>query len=197
MKPLPALTRLLFARLRWLLATGDQHDAEILALRHQVPVLQRRIFQPRFTETDRTILATLSTVFDRTRLCNVFLIVQPATVIGWHRRLVARHWTQPPATPGGRPPIEAEVHHVAIRLARENPAWGYRRVHGELCRVGYTVAASTIWKILRGAGIDPHPQSDRTFVGRLHPNPSQGDHCHRLRLCGHSHAAPVPRAVLH
>ena len=86
----PALTRLVVSRLGWLFAAGDERDAEILALRHQVLVLQRQVARPAFTETDRTILAVLSTAFDRARLRDVFLIVQPATVIGWHRRLVAR-----------------------------------------------------------------------------------------------------------
>jgi len=93
MNPLPGITKLVFTRLRWLFATGDQRDAEILALRHQLLVLQRQVNRAQFTETDRTILAILADVFDRRRLADVFLIVKPATVIGWHRRLVARHWT--------------------------------------------------------------------------------------------------------
>jgi putative transposase len=83
--------RLVLSRIRWLFATGDQRDAEILALRHQVLVLQRQVARPQFSETDRTILAILSEAFDRARLSQVLLIVKPATVIGWHRRLVARH----------------------------------------------------------------------------------------------------------
>ncbi len=83
--------QLVIGRLRWLIATGDERDAEILALRHQILVLQRQIERPRLTDTDRTILAVLSTVFGRSRLSQIMLIVQPATVIGWHRRLVARH----------------------------------------------------------------------------------------------------------
>ncbi len=98
------LFRLLIARLALLLASGDNRDAEILALRHQVLVLQRQIDRPRFTPADRTILAVLSRAFDRQRLGRVMLIVRPATVIGWHRRLVARHWTQPPQPRVGRPP---------------------------------------------------------------------------------------------
>jgi putative transposase len=148
---------LLVGRLRWLLATGDERDAEILALRHQILVLQRQINRPRFTDTDRTILAVLSTAFERSRLHQVMLIVQPKTVIGWHRRLVARHWTYPPTTRRGRPPTLAEIRQLAIRLATENPTWGYRRVHGELCRIGHRIAASTVWTILRTAGIDPTP----------------------------------------
>jgi len=153
------LTRLVLSRIGWFFATGDERDAEILALRHQIVVLQPQINRPRFTETDRTILAVLSRAFDRCRLGEVFLIVRPETVIGWHRRLVARHWTQPPSR-SGRPPVIAEIRRLAIRLAQENPTWGYRRVHGELCRLGYTIAASSVWNILRAAGIDP--SSDRT-----------------------------------
>jgi len=91
MNPLPALTKLVFSRLRWVFAIGDQRDAEILALRHQLLVLQRQVERAQFTETDRTILGMLSGAFDRRRLAEVFLIVKPATVIGWHRRLVAQH----------------------------------------------------------------------------------------------------------
>ena len=149
---------LIIGRLRWLLATGDERDAEILALRHQILVLQRQITRPRFTDTDRTILAVLSTTFARSRLSSVLLIVQPKTVIGWHRRLVARHWTYPPTTQHGRPPTRAEIRRLAIRLATENPTWGYRRVHGELCRLGHHIAASTVWTILRAARINPTPQ---------------------------------------
>lgn len=92
---LAPLARLALHRLRWRFATGGQRDAEILALRHQVLVLQRQVNRPRFTDTDRTILAMLAGAFDRRRLAEVFLIVKPETVIGWHRRLVARQWTQP------------------------------------------------------------------------------------------------------
>ncbi len=155
MNLVPSIARLVVTRLGWLFASGDDRDAEILALRHQVLVLQRQVPHPRFTETDRTILASLSTVFDRARLAQIFLIVRPDTVIGWHRRLVARHWTQP--TRRGRPPVHAEIRRLALQMANENPIWGYRRVHGELSRLGYSVAASTVWKILRDAGIDPTP----------------------------------------
>ena len=160
MHPLPTITKLVLARLRWLFATGDQRDAEILALRHQLLVLQRQIARAQFTETDRTILATLSSVFDRRRLGDVFLIVKPATVIRWHRRLVTQHWTQPPAKKRGRPPVEPEIRRLVIRLAGGNPDCGYRRIHGELARLGHTIAASSVWKILRSAGINP--TRDRT-----------------------------------
>lgn len=90
----------------------------------------------------------------------MFLVLQPATVIAWHRRLVARHWTQPAAPKPGRPPVTGEIRRLAIRLAGENPTWGYRHIHGELCKLGHNVAPSSVWKVLRTAGINPTP--DRT-----------------------------------
>ena len=87
------LLGLLIARVGLLLVSGDKRDAEILALRHQVSVLQRQIDRLRFTPTDRTVGALLSRAFDRAGLRPVMLIVKPATVIGWHRRLIARRWT--------------------------------------------------------------------------------------------------------
>jgi len=78
-------------------------------------------------------------------------------VIGWHRRLVARHWTYPPTTRRGRPPTLATIRQLAIRLTDENPEWGYRRIHCELARLGHRIAASTVWTILRAAGINPTP----------------------------------------
>ncbi len=116
----PSIARLVLCRLGWLFASGDDRDAEILALRHQILVLQRQVARPRFTETDRTILALLATVFDRARLSEVLLIVQPATVLGWHRRLVARHWTRP--SERGRPPVAAELR----RPAPPARAWVWR-----------------------------------------------------------------------
>lgn len=89
------LVRIAFARLGLLITSGDDRDAEILALRHQIRVLQRQVTRSRFTPTDRAVLAALAKVFDRTHLERVLLIVKPATVIGWHRRLVARRWTYP------------------------------------------------------------------------------------------------------
>ena len=151
------MRRLVIGKLRWWIATGDERDAEILALRHQILVLQRQINRPRFTDTDRTILAVLSTALARSRLPQIMLIAQPKTVIGWHRRLVARRWTYPPTTRRGRPPTLAAIRRLAIRLAQENPTWGYRRIHGELARLGHRIAASTVWTMLRAAGIDPVP----------------------------------------
>ena len=157
---LSQLSRLLIARFGLLLTSGDKRDAEILALRHQILVLQRQVNRPRFTPADRTVLALLSQAFNRRRLERVMLIVKPATVIGWHRRLVARHWTQPPRARPGRPCTPAELRRLVLRLDSENPTWGYRRIHREMRRLRHRIAATTVWKILRDARREPTP--DRT-----------------------------------
>ena len=94
--------------------------------------------------------------------------MQPATLLRWHRDLVRRRWIY--SHQCGRPPVSAELRALVLRLARENPSWGYRRVHGELCRLGYKIGASTVWAILQRAGVDPAPKRSaitwRQFPGR-------------------------------
>ena len=85
------------------------------------------------------------------------LLVTPATLLRWHRQLVARRWATEPVRPG-RPAIPAGLRALVVRLASENPAWGYRRIHGELAGLGYRIGASTVWTILHGLGIDPSPR---------------------------------------
>jgi putative transposase len=128
-------------------------DVEIVVLRHQLAVLQRQISRPRFAPEDRAILSAFARVLGRDRW-SMFL-VQPDTLLRWHRRLVANHWTYPHRP--GRPSTIAETRRLIIRFAQENPTWGYRRIHGELARLGITIAASTVWAILKNAGIDPAP----------------------------------------
>jgi putative transposase len=133
--------------------TDRSKDVEILVLRHQLAVLQRQHAHPRFEPDDRAILTALARVLGRDRW-SIFTI-KPDTILRWHRRLVANHWTYPHRP--GRPTTIAETRRLIIRLARENPTWGYRRIHGELTQLGITIAASTIWAILKNAGIDPAP----------------------------------------
>jgi putative transposase len=128
-------------------------DLEILVLRHQLAVLERQVSRARFEPEDRAILTALARVLGRDRW-SIFL-VRPDTILGWHRRLVANRWTYPHRP--GRPSTVLETRRTIIRLARENPTWGYRRIHGELARLGIIVAVSTVWAILKQAGIDPAP----------------------------------------
>ncbi len=140
-------------------------DVEILVLRHQLAVLQRQITRPRFEPDDRAILTALARVLDRERW-SIFM-VKPDTILRWHRRLVAKHWTYPHRP--GRPSTIVETRKLILRLARENPTWGYRRIHGELAQLGITIAASTIWTILKNAGIDPAPdRNSESWTTFLH-----------------------------
>ena len=128
-------------------------DAEILVLRHQLAVLQRQITRPRFEPDDRAILTALARGLGRDRW-SIF-VVRPDTLLRWHRRIVANHWTYPHRP--GRPSTIVETRKLVLRFARDNPTWGYRRIHGELARLGVTIAASTVWTILKRAGVDPAP----------------------------------------
>ena len=133
-----------------------EKEIEILLLRHQLRVLERQVARPQLTPADRTLLAAFSRVLPRPAWRRS-AFVTPATLLRWHRELVARRWTYPHRRPG-RPPTSAEVREFVVRLARENPAWGYRRIHGELVGVGIKLAASTVWAILKEAGIEPTPK---------------------------------------
>jgi putative transposase len=130
-------------------------DMEILVLRHQLAVLRRQIGRVRTEPADRAILALLSRLLPRPRWPAFF--VTPTTLLRWHRDMVRRRWTyQSPR--GGRPPTPTQVRMLVLRLAAENPCWGHRRIHGELLGLGYTLAPSTVWLILKRAGIDPAPR---------------------------------------
>jgi putative transposase len=143
-----------------LLARGDTtKDLEILVLRHQLAVLRRQAPRPRFEPADRALLAALSRVLPRARGSCFF--VKPETLLRWHRRLVAGAWTYPHHGTG-RPPLGQELQQLIIRLASENPRWGYQRIQGELLRVGLRVSATAIRTTLRRHGLDPAPRPTAT-----------------------------------
>jgi len=130
-------------------------DAEILVLRHQVLVLRRQVGAPKLSRADRAIICALVRRIPRTRrLC---VLVTPPTLLRWHAHLVRRRWACPRRGPG-RPPARPTIRALVLDLAAENPAWGYRRITGELAGLGQKVGAATVWRILRKAGIDPVPR---------------------------------------
>jgi hypothetical protein len=139
-----------------LAARGERANAvEVLVLRHQVAVLRRQVRRLDLEPADRAVLAGLSRLLPRVRWTAFF--VTPATLLRWHRNLIARRWTYPTRRPG-RPPVTAELRELVLRVARDNPTWGCRRVQGELAGLGYRLAPSTIWVILTKAGLGPVPR---------------------------------------
>jgi transposase len=133
---------------------------EILILRHQLAVLQRRQpCRPKLTWADRALLATLLGVIPKARRHGLRLLVTPDTILRWHRDIVRRRWAAKSSRgKRGRPATRRNIKTLVLRLARENPEWGYRRIHGELAGLGVKIAASTVWEILKKAGIDPAPR---------------------------------------
>ena len=154
------LTMRLAAWLRLSRREETWKTAEILILRHQLTVLQRR--QPRrpnLNWADRALLATLLSVIPKARRHGLRLLVAPETILRWHRNIVRRRWaTRSRRGNTGRPATQRNIKALVLRLARENPEWGYRRIHGELAGLGVKIAASTAWEILKNAGIDPAPR---------------------------------------
>jgi Homeodomain-like domain len=142
----------------WLLLLGRSQaseDAEIMVLRHEVSVLRRQVARPRPDWADRAVLAALAQLLPA--VLRAHRLVTPGTLLAWHRRLIACKWTYP--NQSGRPRTSQEIRDLVLRLARENPAWGYRRVHGELCRLGHQVSEATVRRILRARRRRPAPRN--------------------------------------
>jgi putative transposase len=157
------LVRCLFG-LRAVLVRSDlSKDVELLVLRHENRVLRHQLTgRLRWDHADRLWLAALSRLVSRRRWAEVFPVT-PATILRWHRNLVARKWDYASRRQPGRPSTGTSVKALIIRMARENPAWGHRRIQGELAQLGYAIAASTVWEILHAAGIDPAPRAGPTW----------------------------------
>jgi putative transposase len=146
-----AVLRLLVGRWR----SEFAKDVELLVLRHQLGVLGRHAGRPSLRPVDRAFLAALARQLPKGRRKE--LLVTPQTLLRWHRELVRRKWTQPAQSPG-RPKVDDQVRRLVLRLARENPRWGYPRIAGELLKLGLQVSPSTVRRLLLAAGLEPAPR---------------------------------------
>jgi putative transposase len=153
---LSKLASLTLCRFIALLARGDAaKDLEILVLRHQLTVLRRQTPRPKLQPADRALLAAVSRVLPRSRWSS--FLAKPETLLRRHRRLIAGAWTYPHRHTG-RPALNPEVQQLIIRLAAENPRWGYQRIKGELLLLGVQVSATAIRRTLRRHRLDPAPR---------------------------------------
>lgn len=135
--------------------SGAATEVEIAVLRHQLRVVRRQVGRPSFRPIDRAFLAAAARLLPRDRWAS--FLVTPQTLLRWHRELVRRKWMYRRGLPG-RPPIDSELRETILRLARENPRWGYVRIQGELRKLGIRIGATTIRRLLRAKGLGPAPR---------------------------------------
>jgi len=191
----PCIASCPVSSLRWpdsLSVRIDPRTSKIIVLRHQLTVLRRQIDRPELCDEARSLLGALAAALPRPLRAG--WLVTPDTLLRWHRRRVARHWTQAARQPG-RPSTAPEIRRLVRRFAAENPTWGYRRIHGELVGLDHQIASSTVWQILKTAGIDPAPDRSEVTSTQFSARPGRGG----LRLLhrGHRLAAPLLHPVLH
>ncbi len=145
----------------------EGREIELLVLRHQVRVLQRKVKRPRWRRRDRLLLAAASKAMPRAQWSS--FVVRPETLLRWHRELVRRKWRYKRSGRPGRPPIQAEISAIIVRLGTENPRWGYQRIRGELLKLGIRVSATTVRTILLRHGLGPASTTGRPHVDRVPP----------------------------
>ena len=133
----------------------DVKDIELLVLRHELAILRRQVERPKLGMADRALLAAAAVHLPRPQ--RTVLLVTPRTLLRWHRALVRRKWRQPPGRVG-RPPLSPEIRELVLRLARENPRWGHRRICGELAKLGFRVSPTSIRRVLAQARLEPAPR---------------------------------------
>jgi putative transposase len=130
-------------------------DVELLVLRHELEILRRQVVRPELRMTDRALLAAAACHLPRSS--RGALLVTPRTLLRWHQRLVRREWRHAVGR-RGRPNLPAEVRELVLRLARENPRWGHRRICGELAKLGFRASPTSIRRLLAEAKLEPAPR---------------------------------------
>jgi hypothetical protein len=174
----------------WLVLPGRRQaskNMEIMVLRHEVALLRRQVARPKPDWADRAVLAALARFLPPG--LRAHRLVTPGTLLAWHRSLVRRRWTYPNRS--GRPRTSKEIWELVVRLAWENPAWGYRRVHGELVRLGYRVSEATVRRILRRRRFGPAPRNADTSFAERWLRAVRAECADRLLLYGERHLRSV------
>lgn len=148
--------RWMFGTVAWTARSPRDQALEIVVLRHQLDVLKRQVARPQFQPRDRVLLAAASRFLPKAQWSS--FIVRPDSLLRWHRHLVTRQAARWGSRSRGRPPLPCEVKKLIVRLANDNPRWGYKRICGELLKLGHDVSAMTIRNVLRRHGLGPAPR---------------------------------------